>query len=116
MSDNEVLVIFHYDGEFDFDINRPTYKGAKQKMRYLPTDISYNYLRDIALEVSKWEVLSDMPTLQYLYHDGFAFSLITLEDDEDIKVMFRVSKNNTMYLYVSKGTNPAAGNGQREPM
>ena len=52
---------------------------------------------------------------QYLYHNGFAFSLIILEEDEDIKVMFRASVNNTigLYLYVSKGTNPAAGNGQK---
>ena len=120
MSNNEVLVIFHYDGEFDFDIDRPTYKGGKQEMRYLPTNISYSYLRDVALEESKWEALSDMPVLEYLYHDGFAFSLITLEEDEDedIKVMFRplVNKTNGLYLYVSEGTNPAAGNRQEKPM
>ena len=41
MPDSEVLFIFHYDGNFEFDIIHPVYNGRKQKMRYLPMDITY---------------------------------------------------------------------------
>ena len=52
MSVSEVLVIFHYDGDFQFDIIRPVYNGGNQKMRYLATDITYDSLVNEAAEVS----------------------------------------------------------------
>lgn len=55
MLDCVVLVIVHYDGEFDFDfdITRPLYKGGKQKMRSLSTNITYTSLLNVALEISQ---------------------------------------------------------------
>lgn len=44
MSDREVLFIFHYGSDFEFDISRPVYNGGKQKMRILATEITYESL------------------------------------------------------------------------
>lgn len=55
MSNVELLTIFHYDGEFEFDIIHPQCKGGKQKMRYLSSNKLYNLLVNVALKASSWE-------------------------------------------------------------
>ena len=52
MSDREVLFIFHYDGDFEFDISCPVYNGGKQKMRFLVTNITYEALVKETIEAS----------------------------------------------------------------
>ena len=52
MSGGELTVIFHYDGEFEFDIIHPVYKGEKHKMRFIQSDITFSSLVNIALEAS----------------------------------------------------------------
>ena len=52
MSDVQHLTIFHYDSEFEFDLNWPQYKGKKQKMRYLSSNTTFSELKNIALEAS----------------------------------------------------------------
>ena len=110
MSDNEVLIIFHYDGEFVFDLIRPVYNGGRQKMRYLPRNISYGSLLNEALEASKWDTKIENLSMKYLHHNGRVFSLIILEDDNDIRGMLKASGNDQkgLYLYVNKSTNIAS--------
>lgn len=59
MSDVQHLTNFHYDGEFEFDLNWPQYKGGRQKMRYLSSNIMFSELKNIALETSNWEASSE---------------------------------------------------------
>ncbi|RWR87935.1 hypothetical protein CKAN_01689900 [Cinnamomum micranthum f. kanehirae] len=114
MSDNEVLIIFHYDGEFVFDIIRPVYNGGRQKMRYLPRNITYGSLLNEALEASKWDTKIENLSMKYLHHNGRVFSLIILEDDNDIRGMLKASGNDQkgLYLYVNKSTNIESNQGE----
>ena len=54
MSDGELIVIFHYDRDFKFDMIHPVYEGRKQKMWFIKSDISFPELVNIALETSHW--------------------------------------------------------------
>ncbi|RWR83613.1 Transposase, MuDR, plant [Cinnamomum micranthum f. kanehirae] len=107
MSDCEVLIIFHYDGNFEFDIIRPVYNGGKQKMRYLSTNITYGSLVAEAIEASNWDSSTKSVSIQYLHHNGRAFSLASIEDDNDVNRMIKASGQDTngIYLYVSKSWN-----------
>ena len=104
MSDVEHLVIFHYDGEFEFELNRPQYKGGRQKMRYLSSGVTFNELCKIALEASSWATTSDQITLKYLLHNGKFFSMIDIDDDSDIDGLLKLSKNKAkgILLFVSR--------------
>ena len=54
MSGGELIVIFHYDGEFKFDMIHPMYEGGNQKMRFIQSDITFPELVNIALETTHW--------------------------------------------------------------
>ena len=125
MSVSEVLIIFHYDGDFQFDIIRPVYNRENKKMRYLPTDITYESLVKKAIEASNWDssiqrlsiqylyhngqafsmARIDDLSIQYLHHNGRAFSMARIDDDNDVKRMLKASGNdvNGIYLYVFNG-------------
>ena len=107
MSDCEVLIIFHYDGNFEFDIMHPVYNGGKQKMRYLSTDITYGSLVVEAIEASNWDSSAESLSIQYLHHNGHAFSLASIEDDNDVNRMIKAlgQDTNEIYLYVSNSLN-----------
>ena len=95
MSDGEVLFIFHYDGDFQFDISRSVYSGGKQKMKYISSDISYQCLTNEATESSNWDTAIQNLSMQYLHHNGWAFSMAGIDDDNDIRLMFKASRNKT---------------------
>ena len=108
MSDREVLFIFHYSGDFEFDISRPVYNGGKQKMRYLPTDITFESLVKEAVEASNGESsFIQNISMQYLHHNGRAFSMVSIDDDTDVRSMFKASgdESNGIYLYVFNSRN-----------
>ena len=100
----EHLIIFHYDGEFEFELNRPQYKGGRQKMRYLSNGVTLNKLCKIALEASSWATTSDQITLKYLLHNGKFFSMIDIDDDNDINGLLKSSKREAKWtlLFVSR--------------
>ena len=64
---------------------RPVYNGGKQKMRYLLTDITYGSLVAEAIKASNCD------SSQYLHHNGRAFSLASIEDDNDVNRMIKAS-------------------------
>ena len=103
MSGGDLIVIFHYDGDFEFDIICPLYKGGKQKMRFINNDTTL--MVNIALEASNWEETSDNISMDYLHHNGHVFSLVAIEDDNDIRCMLSLSRNDTneIYLYIRRG-------------
>ena len=107
MSDREVLFIFYYDGDFQFDISRSVHSGGKQKMKYLSTDISYQCLANKAIKSSNWDTTIQNLSMQYLYHNERAFSMVSIDDDKDVRLMFKASGNETneIYLYISNGLN-----------
>lgn len=107
MSDREVLFIIHYDGEFQFDINLPVYSGGKQKLKYLLSDISYQCLANETIESSNWDAAIQNLSMQYLHYNGRAFSMASIDDDNDVHLMFKASENETkaIYLYVSNSLN-----------
>ena len=107
MSNRKVLFIFHYDGDFQFDISHPVYSGGKQKTKYLSSDISYQCLANQSIESSNWDTASQNLSMQYLHHNGRAFSMASIDDDNDVNLMFKASRNemNGIYLYVCNGPN-----------
>ena len=53
MSGDELIVIFHYEGDVEFDdMIHPLYKGGKQKMRFIQSDITFDSLVKVANETS----------------------------------------------------------------
>lgn len=102
MTVSEVLIIFHYDGDFQFDIIRLVYNEGNQKMRYLPTDITYEPLVNEAIEASNCDSSIQILSIQYIHHNGWAFSMASIDDENDVKRMLKASGNdvNGIYLYV----------------
>lgn len=107
MSDREVLFIFHYGGDFEFDISCPVYNRGKQKMRFLATNITYESLVKEAIEAFNGDSSIQNLTMQYLHHNGRAFSMANIDDDNDVRSMFKASGDelNEIYLYVFNGRN-----------
>ena len=97
MSDVEHLIIFHYNREFEFELNRPQFKGGRQKKRYLSSNVTYNELSQIALKALSWETTSDEITLKYLLHNDslffFLFYFIDIVDDNDINGLLKLSRS-----------------------
>ena len=104
MSGDDLIVIFHYDGDFEFDMIHPFFKSGKQKMRFINNDITFNSLVNIALEASNWEETFDNISMDYLHYNGHVFSLVLIEDDNDIKCMLSLSQDDTngIYLYIRR--------------
>ena len=74
-------------------------------MKYLATDITYEYLVKEAIEASNEDSSIQNLSLQYLHHNGRAFSMASIDDDIDVRSMFKASgdKLNEIYLYVFNG-------------
>ena len=100
MSDKEVLFIFHYDGHFEFDISRPVYNGGKQKVRFLATDITYEALVKEAIKASNGDSSIQNLSMQYLHHNGGAFSMANIDDDTDVRSMFKASGDESNEIYL----------------
>ena len=100
MSGGELIVIFHFDGKFEFDMIHPVYKDGKWKMMFIQSDITFRSLVNIDLEASHWEETYENLTIQYLHHNGHIFSLVALEDDNDIKDMVTLARDNTNGIYL----------------
>ena len=73
-------------------------------MRFINNDMTFNSLVNIALEASNWEETSDNIKMEYLHHNGHVFSLVSIEDDNDIKCMLLLSRDDTneIYLYIRR--------------
>ena len=101
---DELIVIFHYKGDLQFDMIHPLYKGGKQKMRFIPSDITFESLVKVAIEASHWEVNCEDISIHYLHHNGKVFSLVGIEDDNDIKCMLTLSRveTNGICLYINR--------------
>ena len=104
MSGGELIVSFHYNGEFKFDMIHPVYEGGNQKMRFIQSDITFPELVNIALETTHWQETCDNLSIHYLHHNGHVFSLAAIEDDSDIKCMLTLANQNTngIYLYINR--------------
>ena len=101
MSNREVLFIFHYDGDFIFNISPPVYNGGKQKMRFLATDRTYESLVKKAIEAFNEDSSIQNLSIQYLHHNGRAFPMASIDDDNGVRSMFKASgdESNAIYLY-----------------
>ena len=73
MLGGDLIVIFHYDGDFEFDMIRPLYKGGKQKMRFIKSDIKFNSLVNIAPKGPRLEETCDNISMGYFHHNGHVF-------------------------------------------
>ncbi|RWR76443.1 hypothetical protein CKAN_00488500 [Cinnamomum micranthum f. kanehirae] len=84
MSDCDILIIFHYDGNFEFDMMWPVYNGGKQKMRFQRIDKRRYYLgksRDILLnckgkEVNDGTTVPELPTVDLQEDNDMHFSIV----------------------------------------
>ena len=105
MSSGELIVIFHYDGEFKIDMIHLVYEGGNQKMMFIQSDITFPELVNIALKTSHWQQETcDNLSIHYLHHNGNVFSLDAIEDDSDIKCILTLANHNTngIYLYINR--------------
>ena len=60
-------------------------------MRYLSTDIIYGSLVAEAIEASNWDSSVESLSIHYHHHNGRAFSLANIKDDNDINKMIKSS-------------------------
>lgn len=62
-----------------------------------------------ALEASNWNAKIEDVSMKYLLHNGRVVSLVTLEDDNDIKGMLKASENdqNGLYVYFNRNLDVA---------
>ena len=102
MSGGELIVNFHYDEEFKFDMILPVYVGENQNMRFIQSNITFPELVTIALETSHWEETCENQGIHYLHHNGHVFSFVAIKDNSDIKWMLTFAYHNTNgYIYTS---------------
>ena len=74
-------------------------------MRHLPKTITYSELVKVALEASNWEASVEALCIKHLLHNGSFFSLIDIDDDNDVKGMFRALgtyPRNNILLFVAR--------------
>jgi len=66
--------------------------------------VTFKALVNIALEASKIEETSDNISMDFLLHNGHVFSLVAIEDNNDIKCMLSLSRDDTngIYLYMRR--------------
>ena len=102
MSVVQQLTIFHCDGTFEFDLNRPQYKGGRHKLRHLSSTITFGELKNMALEASNWDVLAEELSIKYLLHNGSFFLMINIDGDSDINELFKTSKSDSSGITTPK--------------
>ena len=95
-----MLFIFHYDSDFEFDISHHVYNGGKEKMRFLATDITYESLVKEVIEASNGDSSSQNLSMQYLHHNGRAFSMASSDDGNDVRSMFNASGYESTGIYL----------------
>ena len=76
-------------------------------MRYLSTDITYGSLVAEGIKASNWDSSAKSLSIQYLHHNGRAFLLASIEDNNDVNRMIKATGHDTneIYLYVSNSWN-----------
>ena len=111
MSEDETFVVFHFDGEFDWNTTNPVYKGGEQKMMYLTNFTKYSTLFQNALQATKLVGNDESIEIHYLHNNRQTFTLIKVANDGDVNAMLKVSRDNVngLYLYVSKNTDCSRG-------
>ena len=106
MSVSEVFIIFHYDGDFQFDIICSVFNGGNQKMRCLPTNITYESLVNEAIEASNWDSTIQRLSIQYFHHNGWSFSMESIDNNNDVKRMLKASVNDVNKIDLSVFNGP----------
>ena len=76
-------------------------------MRYLPMDITCASSVNEANEAANCGSSIQNLNIQYLHQNGRAFSMASIDDDNDVRRMLKASGNdvNGIYLYVLNGQN-----------
>ena len=67
MSEDKTFVVFHFDGEFDWNTTNPVYKGGEQKMMYLTNFTKYSTLFQNALQATKLVENHESIEIHYLH-------------------------------------------------
>lgn len=106
MSDSEVCLVIHFNGELNLENGYPVYNGGDQKMIFISIIRTYSSLVQKLIEVTNWEMHDEYPYMQYLYHNGRAFTLISLKSDDDVHTMFKALRHgmDAIYLYVRRNS------------
>ena len=100
MSGVETYVVFHFNGEFDWNTTNPVYRGGEQKMMYLSNFTKYSTLFQSALKGTKWVENDEAIEIHYLHNNRQAFTLIKVANDGDVNAMLKVSWDNVNELYL----------------
>ena len=104
MSDVDLCLILHFDGELDVDRSHPIYNGGKQKPIFVDSNITYNSLIEKVVAEINLEMRNGYPYMQYIYHTGRNFTLVGLRGDDDLMRMFRLFRYGVdpIFLYIHR--------------
>lgn len=116
MSDSEVCLVIHFNGELNLEHGNPIYNGGDQKMIFVSSIIAYSSLVQKVIEATNWVMHDEYPYMRYLYHNGQAFTLISLKSADDLHTMFKAFRRGTdaIYLYVHRNLDTAANSHQSQ--
>jgi hypothetical protein len=112
MSDVDLCLILHFDGELDVDRLHPIYNGGEQKLIFVYSNITYNSLIEKVAAETNWKIRNGYPYMQYIYHTGRNFTLVGLRGDDDLMRMFRLFRYGVdpIFLYIHRSDGVATNN------
>ena len=67
-------------------------------MRYLSSTITFSEPNNMALEASNWDALAEKLSIKYLLHNESFFSMINIDDDDDINGLLKTSKADSFRI------------------
>ena len=84
-------------------------------MRSIPSYITFESLVKVDNETSHWEVNCEDISIHCLHHNDRVFSLVGIEDDNDIKCMLTLSRveTNEICLYFNRTVGSGLGVGEQ---
>ena len=110
MLDGELLIVVHFGGQFEWDRVHPNYIGGDQTAIFVNCNLTYISLVESVLQAINWVKSEEPPRIQYLHQNGKAFTLISIKNDNDIRVMIKAcgEVTNSIYIYLSRNINDGA--------
>ncbi|KAJ8644066.1 hypothetical protein MRB53_005814 [Persea americana] len=105
MSENEICLILHFNGDLDIDHLNPIYIGGEQRIIFMDSNISYNAVVEQIITETNWDEEDEYPLIRYICHSNRIFTLVDLKGDGDMRSVLRLNRERTdlvlLYLYRS---------------
>lgn len=96
----EVLTVVHFDREFQWELNA-IYNSSQKKVLFLDPNMNHTALVEKLLSVTKWVIMKEVMSIQYLHQNGRILTLIDVKDDDDVHSMMATGGSYTNAIYIS---------------